>query len=259
LIPPLAASRSLVATIVNVIFQRTPSRKRQCKERTLMTANPSPHLIPLWIKLPYTAFMAVLIPIYLYHYGPTNFLYFCDVAIVVTLLAVWIESPLLLSAGLVGIFLPQMLWVADFFAELFGVHWTGLTGYMFDTRKPFYLRFLSFFHFWLPFFLIYLVWLVGYDKRGSLLWTALTWILVPVCYFLMPGPSSNADPNLPVNINYVHGFSEKEAQTWLAPDLYFAVLMIALPVGIFLPTHLLFQRLMPGPRWQAGATSSPST
>ena len=30
--------------------------------------------IPLWLKIVYTAFMAVLIPVYWYYYGPTNFL-----------------------------------------------------------------------------------------------------------------------------------------------------------------------------------------
>src|SRR5262249_15633145 len=43
-------------------------------------ASPRHLIIPLWIKLAYTAFMAVLIPVYLKNYGPTNFLYFCDVA-----------------------------------------------------------------------------------------------------------------------------------------------------------------------------------
>ena len=37
--------------------------------------------IPIAVKLAYTAFCAVLIPIYLRNYGPTNFLYFCDVAL----------------------------------------------------------------------------------------------------------------------------------------------------------------------------------
>jgi hypothetical protein len=31
--------------------------------------------IPLWLKLTYTAFMAVLVPIYLRNYGPTNSLF----------------------------------------------------------------------------------------------------------------------------------------------------------------------------------------
>ena len=50
--------------------------------------------IPLWFKLAYSAFCAVLVPTYLMAYGPTNFLYFCDVALLTTLAAVWLESPL---------------------------------------------------------------------------------------------------------------------------------------------------------------------
>lgn len=54
-----------------------------------------PHRIPLWVKLAYTAFVCVLVPYYLSAYGPTNFLYFCDVALLMTLAALWLESPLL--------------------------------------------------------------------------------------------------------------------------------------------------------------------
>ena len=105
----------------------------------------APALIPLWVKILYTAFMAVLIPVYLKNYGPTNFLYFCDVAAIMTLFAILLESPLLLSAALVGIFIPQMIWVVDFLFEVCGGRLTGMTGYMF--KPPFFLRFLSFFHF----------------------------------------------------------------------------------------------------------------
>ena len=47
--------------------------------------------VPLWLKLAYTAFMVVLIPVYWRNYGPTNFLYFCDVALLITLVGMWIE------------------------------------------------------------------------------------------------------------------------------------------------------------------------
>src|SRR5688500_14470119 len=113
--------------------------------------------LPLWLKLVYTGFLAVLVPVYWRDYGPSNFLYYCDVALFLTLGAVWLEKPLLASAPLVGIFLPQMLWVLDFFAELLGLPLTGLTGYMFEADRPLFTRMLSFFHFWLPFFLIWLV------------------------------------------------------------------------------------------------------
>lgn len=41
--------------------------------------------LPLWLKLADTAFMAVLVPVYWTQYGPTNFLYFCDVALFLAL------------------------------------------------------------------------------------------------------------------------------------------------------------------------------
>jgi len=226
----------------------------------------SPRLIPLWLKVAYTTFVAILIPVYLKNYGPTNFLYFCDVALLMTVAAIWLESPLLASAALVGIFTPQMLWVIDFFCEsanrlgLFappGRQVAGLTGYMFEP--PFFLRFLSFFHFWLPFLLLYLVWRVGYDKRGVLLWTVIAWALVTICYAYMPPPSPSKDPaatgamlrdaNQPVNINYVYGLEgDEKAQTSIDPDTYVALYLLALVCGIFIPTHYLCAWLLPGPR-----------
>ena len=62
-----------------------------------------PPAASLWLKLAYTAFMAVLMPVYWYYYGPTNFLYFCDVALILTLVGIWLESPLLVSMCAVGI------------------------------------------------------------------------------------------------------------------------------------------------------------
>ena len=56
--------------------------------------------MPLWLKLAYTAFMAVLVPVYWHYYGPTNF---CDLALLITLVGIWIESPLLVSMCAVGI------------------------------------------------------------------------------------------------------------------------------------------------------------
>ncbi|MFO0925454.1 MAG: hypothetical protein U0736_00215 [Gemmataceae bacterium] len=69
--------------------------------------------LPLGIKL-LTAFVAVLAPYYLHAYGPTNFVYFCDVALLMAVAAVWLESPLLASPPAVGILLPQTLWCIDF-------------------------------------------------------------------------------------------------------------------------------------------------
>jgi hypothetical protein len=200
--------------------------------------------IPLWLKLAYSAFMAVLVPVYWHYYGPTNFLYFCDIALILTLVGIWLESPLLISMCAVGIMASQALWVIDFLAHFVGVSLTGMTDYMFEAHRSVFLRGLSLFHGWLPFLLLYLVWKLGYDRRAFITWTVLAWVLILICFFFMPPPQP--DPGLtPVNINYVWGLSDHVPQTWVASWIWVAGLMIGLPALLFAPTHYLLARIMP--------------
>lgn len=192
--------------------------------------------IPLWLKIAYTAFMAVLIPVYWTSYGPGNFLYFCDVALILTLAGIWIESPLLISMCAVGILAPQALWVADYTLNLVGIPLTGMTDYMFYRSKSLFLRFLSLFHGWLPFLLVYLVARIGYDRRALPAWSAIAVALLGFCYMFMPPPSPAAAGAV-VNVNYVYGMSEITPQTWMHPLAWLATLMIGLPLVMFLPTH----------------------
>src|SRR5258707_10229162 len=96
--------------------------------------------VPIGLKLAYTAFMAVLVPVYWHYYGPTNFLYFCDICLFVTLAGMWLESPLLISMCAVGLMLPQTYWCIDFVANLLGVSLTGITDYMFNPDASLFLR-----------------------------------------------------------------------------------------------------------------------
>ena len=98
--------------------------------------------IPLWLKIAYTAFMAVLIPVYTINYGVTNFLWFCDVALIVTLIGLWREDRLLISIASVAIILPQLLWVIDFAYGLAtgGGTLISLAAYMFDSDLDIRLR-----------------------------------------------------------------------------------------------------------------------
>jgi len=200
--------------------------------------------IPLWVKILYTAFIGVLVPCYWYMYGPTNFLYFCDVALFMTLAAVWLESPLLASMPAVGILAPQTLWIVDFLGSLVGLPVTGMTAYMFefDDARTMFIRGLSFFHFWLPLFLLWIVYRLGYDRRALPYWTVLAWILMTVCYVWMPPPPAPKDnEDLPVNINYVFGLNEEAPQDRMPPHQYFALVMVALPLVLFLPTHWMLR------------------
>jgi hypothetical protein len=200
--------------------------------------------VPLGIKLAYTAFVMVLVPVYLHYYGPTNFLYFCDIALILTLIAIWPENALLISMCAVGIVIPQAIWVADFLVNLGGFSLTGMTDYMFQSNHSLFLRLLSLFHGWMPFLLLYLVWRIGYDRRALWPWTGLFWAVMPVCFFLMPPPTS--DPGLtPVNINYVWGMRDTAAQTMLPAWIWLASLMIGVPLFVFIPTHFILSLIMP--------------
>jgi hypothetical protein len=212
---------------------------------TLQTLIPqSLDRVPLLVKLVYSAFMAILVPVYLRYYGPTNFLYFCDVALILTLVGVWLEIPLLISMCAVGILAPQALWVVDFVIRMLGITFTGMTDYMFQADRSLFLRGLSLFHGWLPFLLVYLVWTLGYDRRAFLAWTVLAWVLILICFFFMP--PAQPDPGLtPVNINYVWGTNDNEPQHWVSPGVWVMGLVVGLPILLFAPVHFLLLRFAP--------------
>ena len=199
--------------------------------------------------------MAVLVPVYWANYGPTNFLYFCDLALFLVLAGIWTESALLVSLPAVGILLPQMLWCVDFLVELWGGRLTGLTAYMGDPNRSLFLRGLSLFHGWLPFLVFYLVKKLGYDRRALPGWIAIATLVCLVAFFFLPPAGAvRADPKTPRNINYVFGLSDTKPQSVLPPLTYLGAWMAALTGIILLPTHFLLRKLCPMP-----AASRPST
>ncbi len=214
--------------------------------------------IPLWLKLSYSAFMAVLLPVYWYHYGVTNFLFFCDVALILTLIGVWLEKPLLISLPAVGILIPQAIWCIDFVSELTGHKLTGMTSYMLDAQRPLILRALSLFHGWLPFMLLFLVTRVGYDRRALKGWSYTATALCLFSFFMLPAPGSAevlANPQLPYNVNYVFGMSETEPQNWMHPNLYLLAWLSALIALVYVPTHALLLKICPTPAQAASSRS----
>ena len=202
--------------------------------------------VPLWLKLAYTAFVAVLVPHYWEAYGPTNFLYFCDIALLLTCVALWRESALLASACAVGILLPQLLWIVDFMATWLGIPVTGMTAYMFQPAIPLFARFLSFCQFWLHLVLLWLVFRLGYDRRGLRLWWGVAWAAMALSYLYLPMPPAPPDqPGLPVNVNYVFGLNDQAPQAWMPKPVFFVLMLLALPMLIWWPTHWLMTRLVP--------------
>jgi hypothetical protein len=134
-------------------------------------------------KIALTIFVAVLTPIYFIHpdYGAKNFLYFCDIALLLTCIGLWLENRLLLSMQLVGILTIQIIWTVDYLGHfVLGNCPFGLAGYAF-TRAPI-VHFLTLFHVWLPLLLFWAVWRLGYDRRAWLLQTLFVcpWLVLSV-------------------------------------------------------------------------------
>jgi hypothetical protein len=203
-----------------------------------------PRRIPLALKGAYTIFVAVLVPFYWLTYGPQNFLWFCDAALLLTLSALWLASPLLASVPAVGILLPQLLWLIDFLVLLTGHTFLGFADYMFDSDIPLFVRGLSSFHGWLPILLFWMVWKLGYDRRALIVQTLLAWGLLLASFFLtdLP-PAPKDDPAKAVNVNWVFGMG-KEVQTWTRPELYLALQLAMYPLCVYVPTHLLLRRMV---------------
>lgn len=189
--------------------------------------------IHLGIKLGYTLFLLVLVPVYWAHYGPRNFLWFSDIALLTTGATLWLESPLLASMMMLAVLLPELAWNLDFFGRLLtGRGMFGMSAYMFDATTPRYLRALSFFHVPLPVGLVWLVARLGYDRRAWLYQSVLALIVLPVTYWL-------TDPR--ENVNWVHGLGKP--QTALPPWAYLALLILAFSLVLYLPPHLVFTYL----------------
>jgi hypothetical protein len=205
--------------------------------------------IPIWVKLAYSAFVAIVVPYYWATYSPWNFLYFCDIALLVTGVAIWIESPLLVSMQAVAITVPQLLWVVDFLCRLIaGVHITGVTTYMLDSSIPLFLRALSLFHGWLPFLVLGLLSRLGYDRRAFGIQSVVAIVVFLISYLFAPAPPPSANhPNWAVNINYVYGLDDKHPQSLMAPWLWLLFIMAVTVIAIYLPTHFALRRVFKAP------------
>jgi hypothetical protein len=70
------------------------------------------------VKVAYSAFMAILIPYYHHEYGLYNFLWFCDVALIVTFIGMWKDSNFLISTQALAIVFLQFVWCIDFFFNM---------------------------------------------------------------------------------------------------------------------------------------------
>lgn len=191
-------------------------------------------MIPLGLKVLYTFFVFALVPIYWRQYGPANFLWFSDIALLALVPGLWLENALLVSMMAVSVVFFETLWNIDFFFRLVtGKSFIGLSAYMFDAKISLFIRGLSGFHIVLPILLLWMLHLLGYDPRAFLWQTIVALAVLPLSYLL-----SDAQEN----VNWVYGFGQNPQRILPAP-LFVILLMLLFPIAVYLPSHILFTRI----------------
>ncbi len=115
---------------------------------------------------------------------------------------------------------------------------------MFEAQRPLFLRGLSLFHGWLPFLLLFLVKRLNNNPRAFMAWTFVAWTAMLISYFLLPPTGALLpNPQTPVNVNYVFGLSDTAPQKWMPGWAWLALMLTAMPLAIYLPTHALLVKL----------------
>lgn len=169
-------------------------------------------------------------------HGPQNFFWLCNLAQFIILYSIWRGNRFLLSSQAGMVCLVGIVWTMDFIVALAlgGRSLTSATAYMFSDDLALIARAVSFYHLFLPPFLLWLLWRIGYDHRG-------VWLQCGIGAVGLVGGWLFTDPER--NINWVHQLFGAE-QVWL-PDLIWVVLLIVLyPLLIYLPGHYLVRGVM---------------
>ncbi len=201
----------------------------------------STNKVPRAVKVLFTGYMAVFTSVYWYLYGPTNFLYLCNVALFLALIGMWTKKSLPMSMAALGVTVPSIVWIVDFASHLFGPPLIGMTSYMFDEDGTLFVRSLALFHFWLPPLVIWLVIRIGYDSRAAFAWVATAWVFLLVCYLWTPAsPLEAIDPKKPSNINLSFGLTGR--QTRMPGIVWLGILMLLQAVVVVVPMHCLLKR-----------------
>lgn len=189
-------------------------------------------LVPLWIKVAYTLLVLIVIPSYWFLLGPTNYLWLSDIALMLLVPAVWLESRLLTSMMAVAVLLLELSWNVDLLLQLLlGVPFTGLAAYMLDPQESVIMRTLSgSFHVVLPLMLLYLIAQIGYGRRAMLFQVPFTWLVLLLSYVISTPEA---------NINFVHGFGHANISSPLPQPWHLLAMMLGIPLVSHLPAHLL--------------------
>lgn len=111
--------------------------------------------------------LAVYLPAYASAYGLANFLFLCNIGVILTSIGLILRNRLLVSSQAVAAPIIALVWLLDAGWRLAtGDFLFGGTRYMWDDAYPLFTRLLSLYHLAWPLLLCVLLRRIGYDRRG---------------------------------------------------------------------------------------------
>jgi hypothetical protein len=197
----------------------------------LLDSRPAfPHV--RWVAL---ACLAVYLVTYTRVYGMANFLFLCNLSVILVVLGLWTGSALLLSSQAVGLLLVGTAWGLDVLSWfLFGVHAIGGTEYMWDPQYPWFARLLSLYHVVLPVTLFWALRRVGYDRRGYAL----------QCLIAVVGVALGRLFPAAMNLNGAHT-DPLFGRSWGGPVVHVLAVTGFLAAVVYPLAHLALSRALP--------------
>lgn len=184
------------------------------------------------VKYAFTLYLIILIPIYWRHYGAQNFLWISDVGLLLTLIALWFRSSLLISMAIIVILPFEIFWIIDFIYHFYtGNNLLGVVGYMFNPKNPLLIRGLSFFHIVVPIIWIWCLFSWGYNSK-ALFPAVLLIVAVAIATYFLTNPAAN--------INWVftpllYNWKVIPSYAWLV------MLIIVYPLIVIVPMHFFLK------------------
>ncbi len=177
--------------------------------------------------------LAVYLPSYTVTYGALNFLFLCNLGVMLTAVGLIAGSRLLLSSQAIAAPVIGLGWIADAGWRLAtGDFLYGGTAYMWDPQFPLFTRLLSLYHVFWPVLVVACVAKVGYDRRAWLLQVGIAAAAMVAARWVSP-------PELNVNFAFRDPFFGFE----LGPGpLHIATTLAVLAVVVYGLTHAILSR-----------------
>jgi hypothetical protein len=178
--------------------------------------------------------LLVYLPTYQVAYGTLNFLFLCNVGVILTAVGLIVRNRLLLSSQAVAAPVIALAWAIDAGWKLVsGEFLFGATAYMWDPSYPWFARLLSLYHLGWPLLLWWLLRRVDYDPRGWWLQAMIAALAMLAGRLLVPA----AD-----NVNFAWSDPFFGRQLGPAPA-HLLICWGLLSVLAYGPTHWLLKRL----------------